>query len=300
MTLVLWMHRVTATQGNNSADPEGIFMDETLLVFPSSDTITLVWHEYGVPELGVRRPYIYELYKGCASFEYMVVPIDPASPLPAQLIDSDVPPHLALCTTSGKMMQAWGVLPAKHADALCLSVVERMKAVSHGKQHMLTTWDFDVMELTHETWSSSDWVPSSFHSESSDQTMVEQEKASPDPKQKLLNNRNMHWEVGSSASRSDDDEDNAITTDSHISGVDSPDDFAKASAACGDHKVNRRWLKEIKHWAQGILAAEADAAVLNDAQVGQYITEQPRLVTNLDLNKADYLVRHSRLKNGQP
>ncbi|KAJ7666719.1 hypothetical protein DFH06DRAFT_1184586 [Mycena polygramma] len=312
-------------------DPEGILMDETLLVFPPNDLITDIWHRYGVAKLGVRRPHIQKLYNGRKSFEYMVVPIDPLSALPARLISLDVPPHLALCTTSGKMMKAWGALPAETATALRLSVLERSKAVYHGDRPELAMWDLDIMKLTHRTWSSSDYVPKSFHSESSDQTMVEE---SPVPERKLLSNRKLDSEAGSSASRrepkrrllpserledvriapirlfpstdnvdedEDEDEDDAIGTDSHISGVDpdDPDEFAKASAARGDYKVNRKWLKEIKRWAQGTSGADPDDAVLNDAQVGQYITEQPRLAASLDLDQADWRLRHSRFANGR-
>ncbi|KAJ6456608.1 hypothetical protein C8R47DRAFT_1165160 [Mycena vitilis] len=293
-------------------DPEGIFTDETLLVFPPNDMITLIWHKYGVAEMGVRRPYIQTLYKGCMSFEYMVVPIDPTNPRPARLIDSDVPPHLALCTTSGKMMQAWGALPAKHADALCLSVAERLKAASHGTLYVLTTWDFSVMEITQRTWSSADCVPSSFHTESSDQ-MVEWKQEIPVHKPQMLNKRKL--EANSSASNREpkrrllpcerrkdpcivslsqadgDDDDSALGTDSHISGVDDPDEFAKASAARGDYKLDRKRRKEIKLWAKRTSGAELDAVLLNDAQVEQYSLEQPRLATSLDLAKPNYVSR---------
>ncbi|KAJ6456614.1 hypothetical protein C8R47DRAFT_187392 [Mycena vitilis] len=155
------------------ADPEGIFTDETLLVFPPNDTITLVWRDYGVAELGVRRPYIQELYKGCTSFQYIVVPINHVNSLPARFINSDVPPHVAMCTTSGKMMKAWGTLPAKSAKALQSSITERSKAAGGGGQTVPTTRQFDIMELTHRTWASADYVPARFRSASSDQTMGE-------------------------------------------------------------------------------------------------------------------------------
>ncbi|KAJ7664326.1 hypothetical protein DFH06DRAFT_1470733 [Mycena polygramma] len=247
----------------------------------------------------------------------MVVPIDPAGPLPARLIDSDVPPHLALCTTSGKMLQAWGALPAKQADALCLSVIERSKEASQGAERpVLTTWYLNVMELTHRTWGSADYVPASFRSDSSDQTMVEWKQKIPVHKPQLLNKRKLDRGANSSASNREpkrrllpcerrkdpcivlvspadgDDDDSALGTDSHISGVDDPDEFAKASAARGDYKLDRKRRKEIKLWAKGTSGADPDAVLFNDAQVEQYITEQPRLVTSLDMDKPDYLSRY--------
>ncbi|KAJ6456602.1 hypothetical protein C8R47DRAFT_1165134 [Mycena vitilis] len=307
---------------NNSVDPAGILMDETLLVFPPNDIITDIWHRYGVAKLGVRRPHIQQLYDGRKSFEYMVVPINPLSALPARLVSLGVPPHLALCTTSGKMTKAWGALPAETATALRLSLIERSQAVYHDRP-ALEMWDFDIMKLTHRTWSSSDYVPKSFHSESSDHTMVEE---SPVSERKLLSNHKPDSEAGSSASRcepkrrllpserledlriapirlfpsvDEEDEDDTIDTDSHISGVDDPDDFAKASAARGDYKVPRKLLKEIKRWARGTSGADPGDAVLNDAQVGQDLTEQPRMAASLDLDQADWQLRHSRFANAR-
>ncbi|KAJ7666714.1 hypothetical protein DFH06DRAFT_1469919 [Mycena polygramma] len=274
--------------GNNSADPEGIFTDETLLVFPPNDIITLVWREYGVAELGVRRPYIQEA--ACPTNIWWSLSILPAR-FPRGLSPPMCLPHLALCTTSGKMMKAWGALPAKSTKPLQLSITERSKAASHGEQTVPTTWEFQVLELTHRTWASADYVPASFRSGSSDQTMVEWKQKIPVHKPKVLSKRKLDREAKSSASNYGDDDDSALGTDSHISGVDDPDEFAKASAARGDYKLDRKRRKEIKLWAKGTSGADPDAALLTDAQVEQYLTEQPRVVISLDLDKPDYLSR---------
>ncbi|KAJ6456597.1 hypothetical protein C8R47DRAFT_1165116 [Mycena vitilis] len=299
-------------------DSQNILMDRSLLVFPRNDVIYEIWRGYGLPELGVRRPHIQTLYKDRNSFEYLVVPIDSASTLPARLVSLDVPPHLVLCTTSGKMARAWGALPVKTANALRLSVTERSKAADHGDRPPLTMAQLEQIKVTHRTWSLSDYVPKSFDSESSDQTMVD---LSPPPEPKFFTKRSTDWEAVSSASRcepkrrllpserredaplrlfpsaDEDDENDAITTDSHISGVDNPDDFAKASAARGDYKVPRKLLKEIKRWARGTSGADPDDAVLNDAQIGQYITEQPRMAATLDMDQADWQLRRPQFAN---
>ncbi|KAJ6530316.1 hypothetical protein B0H19DRAFT_1384774 [Mycena capillaripes] len=157
-------------------DPEELLMNEVLLVFPHNDIIRDVWHHYGTAELGVRRPHIQRMYKGCKSFEYLVVPIVSASSLPVRLLTLELPPHLAICTTSGKMTKSWGALPAKDATALRVSVIERSAAIKHNDRPPLTMWQLDIMKLTHRTWSCSDYVPPNFLSETSDQPIVEVER----------------------------------------------------------------------------------------------------------------------------
>ncbi|KAJ7666739.1 hypothetical protein DFH06DRAFT_1184652 [Mycena polygramma] len=296
-------------------DPEGVLMDETLLVFPPNDIIHLVRYQYGVAQLGVRRPHILKLYNECTSFEYMLVPIDPASAVPARLVTLVIPPHLALCTTSGKMAKAWGALLPQIANPLRLSVINRSKTADHCDRPPLTMKELHAMKVTHRTWSASDCVPTSFRSESSDHTWVEQEEEGPVHEANFPSKRKLDWEAGSSASNREPkrrllpcelqedprsvwaDEDSVLGTDSHISGVDDPEEFAQASAARGDYKLARKRLEEIKLWAQGASGADTDVALLNDADIEQYIREQPRLVMNLDLDKADYLLRHSQFKN---
>ncbi|KAJ6530314.1 hypothetical protein B0H19DRAFT_1192800 [Mycena capillaripes] len=304
-------------------DPQGILTDEALLVFPHNDIIREVWLRHGRAKLGIRRPHIQRLYKGCKSFEYLVVPIDSDSPLPVRLMHLEVPPHLALCTTSGKMMKAWGHLLGKDCDILRASVVERSAAATHNNRPALTKWELDIMKLTYRTWSWMDYVPPSFLSETSDQTMVEVEEEEHSLPKRKLPSRNMEWEARSSASRhepkrrlfpselkqdppapnirlfpsadgDDDERDDAISADSHISGVEDPDEFAKASLARGDYEMDRRWLKGIKRWAKGTSGAGGDDSLLNDTQIREDPREQPRAAASLDLDKPDYLLRQKK------
>ncbi|KAJ7129362.1 hypothetical protein C8R44DRAFT_776615 [Mycena epipterygia] len=325
------------------ADTHDIFTDNTLLVFPHNDIIRELWFHYGVARVGVRRPHIQkvrysvlyallemkfalQLYKGCTSFEYLVVPIDPSSPHPARLLTSEVPPHLALWTTSGKIMKAWGRMLPKECAPLRDSVIERAKAIIHHDRPPLSTKELDIMKSVYRTWSWMGYVPPSFVSDVSDQTLVELEKEeSPVPKRKLSGGKNIDWAARSSSSRhepkrrllpselqqpnppaatvrmfpsadgdndEDDDEDDVISADSHISGVeDDPEEFSKASMARGDYKVDRKWLKGVKRWAVGTSGADADEALLIDTQIKEDPREQPRVVTSLDLETPDYLSR---------
>ncbi|KAJ6567403.1 hypothetical protein DFH09DRAFT_1363558 [Mycena vulgaris] len=280
-----------------------IFTDNTLLVFPHNDIIREVWLRYGATKLGFRRPHIQKLYKGCTSFEYLVVPIDPASPHPARLLISEMPPHLALCTTSGKIMKAWGRMPAKECAPLRASVIERAKATIHHDRPPLSIWELDVMKSTHRTWSWMNYVPPSFVSDASDQTLIEVEgEESPVPKRKLFGGKNMDWAARSSSSRHEPKRrllpselqqpnpptatDDVISADSHISGIEyDPEEFAKVSMARGDYEVDRKW---VKRWAVGTFGADADEALLIDTPIKEDPKEKPRVVTSLDLEKPDW------------
>jgi hypothetical protein len=181
------------------------------------------------------------------------------------------------------------------------------------------------MKFTHRTWSWIEYVPPSFVSDASDETLVEvKEEESPVPKQKLSGGKDIDWAARSSRHEpkrrllpselqqpnpptapvrmfpsvadddddEDEDEDDAISVDSHISGVeDDPEEFAKASMARGDYEVDRKWLKGVKRWTVGTSGADADEALLIGPQIKEDLREQPRVVTSLDLEKPDYLSR---------
>ncbi|KAJ7908888.1 hypothetical protein B0H13DRAFT_2015750 [Mycena leptocephala] len=239
---------------------------------------------------GVPRPHIQKLYKG-TSFQYLVVPIDPFSEVPARTIVSNVPPHLALCTTSGKIMKAWGRMKGEAYTAVRLSVVERAKSAIFHDRPALSLDDLDYMRRIHRTWSFGDYVPPAFLSEDSDQTMVAAEESSDSKSDSgFSSNVGAKWEVGSSAScyhepkphpdapttnvrlfpSENGDEDDAISSDSH-SGV--------------DHEMDT-WLK---YWAEETAEADTGEPLLNDAQIEEDPKEQPRVAASLDLTKPDYL-----------
>ncbi|KAJ7842810.1 hypothetical protein B0H14DRAFT_1022318 [Mycena olivaceomarginata] len=160
-------------------DPQGLLADQTVLVFPHNDIIEQISRRTDRGKSGVRRPHIQKLYKGCNSFEYLVLPIDSASTLPPRLLNLEVPPHLALCATSGKMSQAWGSLPREVCDAKRASLLQRAKAAIYSARPALGMWQLTDMQHIHRKWSWIDYVPRSFLSEKSEQTMVEPEEEEP-------------------------------------------------------------------------------------------------------------------------
>ncbi|KAJ6530317.1 hypothetical protein B0H19DRAFT_1192807 [Mycena capillaripes] len=292
-------------------------MDNSLLVFPHRDIIQQMWLRDDRMKFGVRRPHIRKGYKGCASFEYLVVPVDPRSDLPVHIFVSEVPPHLMWCTTVGKVMKAWGRLKGNHYHAVRLSLIERAKTAADNGRPALDLSDFDTMRLINRTWTWVDHVPPSFLSEDSDQTVVEVAESS-DSKSDSGFSSTLAWEVQSSAScyhepkrrllpcelqrelptaniqlfpsaDGEEDESDAISADSYISGVDDPDEFAKASAARGDYAMDRKSLKRIKRWAECASGADTEEILLNDAQIKEDPREQPRAATSLDLEKPDYI-----------
>ncbi|KAJ6580261.1 hypothetical protein B0H10DRAFT_2198545 [Mycena sp. CBHHK59/15] len=253
-------------------------MDNALLIMPHSDTIREIRSRNSISKVGVRRPNIQKLYKGCTSFEYLVVPVDPASPLPARMLVSELPPHLALATTAGKIMEAWGYLTGDDYTAARASFVERSKTVvPPDSRFMFAMQDFEIIQQIYRTWSFIDRVPPSFLSEDSDQTMVEVEQS-----------------VDSESDSSISSDDDAISLDSHVSGVEDPDEFLQASIARGDYEVDRSWLKKMKSWAEDISGVDSDETLLNDMQIEEDPKEQPRVATSLDLYRPDYLSREGR------
>ncbi|KAJ7914418.1 hypothetical protein B0H13DRAFT_438537 [Mycena leptocephala] len=107
----------------NDPQMSKILLDNSLLVMPRSESI----HEMSGCDLAnltlkfdVRRPHIKRLYKGCTSFEYVVVPIAPDNPLLPRMLVSEVPPHLVMCITAGKLLKTWEHLAGEEYTAVGL------------------------------------------------------------------------------------------------------------------------------------------------------------------------------------
>ncbi|KAK7039380.1 hypothetical protein R3P38DRAFT_2899210 [Favolaschia claudopus] len=286
------------------SDPQGLLTNETVLMIPNNKIIdALLCRDIG-GKMGVRRPYIQKLYNDCDSFEYLMLSIDPANSIPPRLSTSQLPPHLALCTTFGKMMKAWGSLSAADWTAHCGSLVERAKAVAHNDRPVLSSHNLSTMQHVYNNCSWAEYVPSSFLSADSDQTMVEPEDDEPSsPKRKSAE---VNWDALSSVSRrepkrrllcvelesdADSAREGSISEDSHFTGIeDDTQAFVKASTARGDYEVDRRWLKTMRSWLAGSSDADADEALFSAGEVDDS-QEQPRLLATLDLEKPDYLSR---------
>ncbi|KAJ7144988.1 hypothetical protein C8R43DRAFT_1013724 [Mycena crocata] len=306
----------------NFADPDHVLTDETLLLFPPAEIIKAMRSRGNKLRFGVRRPHIQkvrkctvdlgvnsttslQVYKEKNSFEYLVVPFDSSGA--AWTLVSQVPPHLVLCTTSGKMLNAWGDLTGKDRLATQASLLGRSNVVAENNVGFaLSFHDFRIMEQIHRWWSWVDHAPESFLSEDSDMTMVELEESKPLPMPIF----GMNGKTGSTTSSYhepqrrllpceleedpnflaiDDDSDDSMSSDSHITGIDDSEEFAKASMARGDYEMDRSWLKGMESWAEGASSGNDGGMLLNVDQIEEDPKEQPRVATSLDLAKPDYL-----------
>ncbi|KAJ7144986.1 hypothetical protein C8R43DRAFT_561578 [Mycena crocata] len=178
----------------------------------------------------------------------------------------------------------------------------------------LSVSDFGTMERIHWTWSWVDYVPPSFLSEDPGQTLVEVDeveepcwhgvmkmhvdvkselfhKHEHEPQRRLLPHE---LEQEPDFSAIDDETDDSMSSDSHITGVDDPEEFALASMARGDYELDSWHQKSIETWVASASGVVEEEMLLNDDQIEEDSKEQPRVATNLnlDLNKPDYLSQH--------
>ncbi|KAJ7491088.1 hypothetical protein FB451DRAFT_1514501, partial [Mycena latifolia] len=85
------------------------------------------------------------------------------------------------------------------------------------------------------------------------------------------------------------DDDDSISCDSHITGADDPEAYAKASLERAD-EADRSWLEGIDTWAASALHAGGEL-FSNDAQI-EDPRDPPRRLASLDLDKPDYLSKY--------
>ncbi|KAJ7063686.1 hypothetical protein C8F01DRAFT_87476 [Mycena amicta] len=93
--------------------------------------------------------------------------------------------------------------------------------------------------------------------------------------------------------RDDEEDDDAITDDSHISGADGLEEYSKASLARDSCMSNDRWVKVVSSWVREVGSFDVDErTIFNDEEVRtaeKEFTEQPRTVSSMHLDKPDYL-----------
>ncbi|KAJ7437274.1 hypothetical protein FB451DRAFT_179230 [Mycena latifolia] len=279
-------------------DPQQVLITNALLVIPSRGITRQLWARNTRMKSGIRRTHVEKVYKGKDLFEYLVVPIDPSSSTQARMWTSNVPPHLALCTTCSKMLKAWARLTGRESTPMKLSIIERSaNIVGPDPGFALDVSDFDIMQHVHWTWCRGDHVPDSFLSEDSDQTMVEaEEEPEPifpvrviprqtagssascyrEPQRRLLPSElQQDPQHRFFPSEDGDDSDDSISSDSHITGVEDPEEFAKASAARGDYEADRTWLKGIESWVRNAEGVDDDTMLVNDGQIEADSKEGP-------------------------
>ncbi|KAJ7077404.1 hypothetical protein B0H15DRAFT_955101 [Mycena belliarum] len=277
-----------------------LFADDSLFVIPSKDMISDIQDHFRGVKLGDRRPHIRKLYRGRTSFEYFVIPIDSKNPLPSRKVVSEVPPHIAVATTCGKVVQQWGYLVGAAYDAVRASLIERSEMVPGST---LSLHDLDSLQHIYRTWTLGDYVPASFLSEDSDETMIEAEDldspyTTPAPAPSVSNDKNKtDSEVRSSASGEhsprrrlypheiEQDIHDQPDEDDYASGVEEPTE--------ADSEEDRWWLEGIMRWAEGTKAARDEGILLNDSQIQEDPREEPRVATSVDLARPDYLSRRT-------
>ncbi|KAJ7217671.1 hypothetical protein GGX14DRAFT_597301 [Mycena pura] len=314
------------------SDPQHFLTDETLFVLLHREVIRNIWRHNLGAKIGICWPPIQKLYKGCKSFEYIAIPSNPTSILPARALVLDVPPHVVLCTTFGKVSRAWGHLPAKAYDVLRDSLIERSKVATPNGEAVSSPSEFDSMEDIYRRWSWATPVPSSFFAEDSDHTMVEADEP-PDPRSPGSSCKDTKHNGGSPASRerevdskhrllpselapepqirlslamdsdeeseADDMDDSTVNSGSSVSTVE--DSGQHRQVACNEFEDDSTWftddctrLKEIQDWAQARSSAGDDVHVVyDDTDITDRLPERPRVVTTLNLEKPDYLSRHT-------
>ncbi|KAJ7778778.1 hypothetical protein DFH07DRAFT_539809 [Mycena maculata] len=288
------------------SDPQlvNILMDDDLILLAHPDLIRKIFLAKITGTSSKPRIMIQELYQGCQTFEYLVLPVNPASGVPPRLLSSSIPPHLTICSSVGKILKRWGYGYTDY-DTLRDSFINLVKtSPPAGSTFILNVDNFINLRYLHKAWSICPVSSRFLGLGDSDEEKESGEDAA---------SSTMEWEI-ETLSNSDepqrrllphgfekdpvlkirpvqvvDDDDDAISQDSYITGED-PEEYAKASLVRGDY--DRTWLKGMERWVQSASVVVDDQMLLDDGQIEEDSREQPRVATSLDLNRPDYLSRH--------
>ncbi|KAJ7494370.1 hypothetical protein B0H11DRAFT_934111 [Mycena galericulata] len=295
---------------HNFFDPElvEILLNENLVLFAQPELVREIFLlTSNIPSRSSkRRRMVQDLYEGRDSFEYLVLPVDPSSETTPRVLISSVPPHLTICSSVGKLIKRWGYgVDRFHAVGNLL--ITLVKTSAAGATLVPTRHTFIYLRYIHESWATC-YVPPGFlgleepcGGEESDDSEDEESdedarsstmewELSDEPKRRLLPHEfEQEAVLKFPILRSADGEDDAISCDSHITGVEDMEEFAKASLARGDYVQNREWLEGMQSWVAG--AVHADLCIV-PGQMEDDSIEQPRAPASLDLDRPDYLFKH--------
>ncbi|KAJ7436191.1 hypothetical protein B0H11DRAFT_2295014 [Mycena galericulata] len=290
-------------------------IDENLVLVPNPETIRKFLCETLNAALTLAKPHtmILELYEGSKYFEYLVFPVGHSSNTPPRILVSDVPPHLTVGPSVAKMLRCSEYNPSTFATLRDSLVVLIGRSPPSGASFTLRTDDFTNLKYIYDSWSSCLVPPRFLGLEDPDETVLEELMRRADESPVDAESSTMESELDSVSTyeepcrrllphelednhfvkirQSPSVEDDGISFDSHITGVDDPNEYAKASVERGDYKMNRRWLKGMTKWVQTASGVVDDKMLLNDGQIEEDCSEQPRVATSLDLDKPDYLAR---------
>ncbi|KAJ6457084.1 hypothetical protein C8R47DRAFT_175009 [Mycena vitilis] len=131
-----------------------ILLDDGLILFPNSRDITNIYLATANAPIGFikfRKP-IQDLYEGSTSFEYLVLPVDPANKIAPVLLISPVPPQLTISSTVDKILMRWGYR-ASTFGSLCSSFVDLViTSPATGATFTPRGFDFRRLRYVHERW----------------------------------------------------------------------------------------------------------------------------------------------------
>ncbi|KAJ7184537.1 hypothetical protein C8R46DRAFT_1208727 [Mycena filopes] len=292
---------------NSDRQLADILADKTLIVVAKHQIVASVnLHLTRSPSYYKPRTHIQDVYDN-ASFEYLVLPVDPSSGILPRLLVSSVPPHVTVAPSVDHLLVYWRERLGFATG--CQSIIQHVAANPVAGAAFIPTYEtFRMMKSLHERWATRA-VPSRFLGlEDSDEEGTEEGSST------------MEWEVGTLASEDEepqrrllphelaappvikfktyirvevDADDDAISCDSYVTGLEGkPEGSSKASMAGSDYDdEDAEWSKGIQSWAAGASVLTDDRMLLNDAQIEEDLKEQPRVATTLDLAKPDYLTR---------
>ncbi|KAJ7611753.1 hypothetical protein FB45DRAFT_940911 [Roridomyces roridus] len=284
-----------------------IFLDENLVLVAERDLIKDIYRGIGTQPWSFcskKRVMIQKVYNDRESFEYLVLPVDPCNGVALRTIISPIPPHLILSYTTDKILRRAGNYGRWHS-----SLVDSLeRAPESGVIFELNPGVFSDLQFMHKRWALTSVPPRFLGLEvigSWEHPMLDSE----DDSDKETGSSTMEWDPTFSDEpqrrlREDElqqdpvivwpraaEDDDAISWDSHITGVEDPDEYAKASMARGDYSEDQAWLKGVENWADNASVVDDERVLLNDADieaVKDYHEEQSRAASSVDLEKPDY------------
>ncbi|KAJ7700813.1 hypothetical protein B0H17DRAFT_1327837 [Mycena rosella] len=306
---------VLAENSKDPADPHltDIMMDDTFILVANGDLVRKLYFVASNLSESYResRIAIQDFYEGAKIFEYLVLPVDPATKIAPRLLLSPVPPHLTISISVDKLLKRWGYSSFKF-DAAAKSLIKFSEASPPTNATFLPDLDtFVHLRCTHERWAMC-YIAARFFGEDS-----EMEEASDGAQSST-----MEWEVQTISNFDEpcrrmlphefeqepvvkirqalvyNEEDEAISCDSHITGAEDSEEYLKASIARADY-ADPSWLTWVENWAEGAERVDDDEMLLNDEQIEEDSKEGPRVATSLDLTKPDYLSKPKLLSRNK-
>ncbi|KAF7353813.1 hypothetical protein MVEN_01066900 [Mycena venus] len=289
-----------------------VLLDDNLILIAHSDALKKIFLVTSNAPLGFVecRTVINDLYSDSESFEYLVLPVDPSNGITPRSLVSRVPPHLTISSSVDKIFKRWSYGRAEF-KALGTSVIKLVTdSPPTGATFKPNARTFIFLRYIHEGWATRH-VPPRF---------LGIEEDSDDDEESAEGSGTMEWEVSTVESEDEEPqsrllphefetdpvpkfqpismaiEDDAISIDSHITGVEGPEEFYKVSLARGVYETDPSWSKGIRSWAQGASGIDDEKVLLNDGQIETDPREKPRVATSLNLDKPDWQITAARTR----